>query len=161
MLHELQSESRSVVYALPPQGLYSPWNSPGRNTGVGSLTLLQGIFPTQGSTPGLPHCRWILYQLSHQGSPRILEWVAFPFSHRSSWPKNRTGVSCIAGSFTSWATREALILLKFWHCFILHLSGVYTAVFSLAYYMALVSWCYCAVSICIMLWRINKNDIQI
>jgi len=42
---------------------------------VGSLSLLQGIFPTQESNPGLPHCRWILYQLSYQGSPRILEWV--------------------------------------------------------------------------------------
>jgi len=46
-----------------------PWNSPGQNTGVGSHYLLQGIFPTQGSNPGLPHCRQILYQLSHQGSP--------------------------------------------------------------------------------------------
>ena len=54
---------------LQPQGLYSPWNSSGQNTGVGSLSLLQGIFPTQGSNPGLPYCRWILYQLSHQGSP--------------------------------------------------------------------------------------------
>ena len=52
----------------------SPWNSPGQNTGVGSLSLLQGIFPTQGSNPGLPHCRQILYQLSCKGSPRILEW---------------------------------------------------------------------------------------
>ena len=48
--------------------LYSPWNSPGQNTGVGSLFLLQGIFPTQGSNPGVPHCRWILYQLSHKGT---------------------------------------------------------------------------------------------
>ena len=46
-----------------------PWNSPDRNTGVGSLSFLQGIFPTQGLNPGVPHCRWILYQLSHQGSP--------------------------------------------------------------------------------------------
>ena len=49
--------------------LYSPRNSPGQNTGVGSRSLLQGIFPTQGSNPGLPHCRWIFYQLSHKGSP--------------------------------------------------------------------------------------------
>ena len=62
--------------SLQPHGLYSPQNSPGQNTGVGSLTLLQGIFPTQGSNPGLQHCRWILYQLSHKGNPRILEWVA-------------------------------------------------------------------------------------
>ena len=65
-----ESESCSVFSdSLPPRGLYSPWNSPGQNTGVGSLSLLQGIFSTQGSNPGLPHCRWILYQLSHQGSP--------------------------------------------------------------------------------------------
>ena len=51
---------------LWPYGLYSPWNSLGQNTGVGSLSLLQGIFPTQGSNPSLPHCRWILYQLSHK-----------------------------------------------------------------------------------------------
>ena len=51
-----------------------------KNTGVGSLSLLQGISLTQGSNQGLLHCRWILYQLSHQGSPRILEWVAYPFS---------------------------------------------------------------------------------
>ena len=58
-----QSESRSVVSdSLRPRGLYSPWNSPGQNIGVGRLSLLQGIFPTQGSNPGLPHCRWILYQ---------------------------------------------------------------------------------------------------
>ena len=68
----------------------TPWtiqsmNSPGQNTGVGSCSLLQGIFPTQGSNPGLLHCRWILHQLSHQGSPRILEWVAYPFSRGCSW----------------------------------------------------------------------------
>ena len=47
----------------------SPWKSPGQNTGVGSVSLLQGIFPTQGLNPGLPHCRRILYQLSHKASP--------------------------------------------------------------------------------------------
>ena len=46
-------------------------NSLGQNTGVGSLSPLQGIFPTQGSNPGLLHCRWILYQLSHKGSPTL------------------------------------------------------------------------------------------
>ena len=65
-------KSRSVVSdSLQPHGLYSPWNSPGQNTGVGSLSLLQEIFPTQGSNPGLSHCRQILYQLSHKGSLRI------------------------------------------------------------------------------------------
>ena len=68
------SESCSVMSdSLRPCGLYSPWNSLGQNTGVGSLSLLQGIFPTQGSNPGLLHSRRILYQLSHKGSPRILE----------------------------------------------------------------------------------------
>ena len=56
-----------------PHGLFSPWNSPGQNTRVVSLSLLQGIFPTQGLNPGLPHCGWILYQLSHQGSPEPKE----------------------------------------------------------------------------------------
>ena len=64
------SESYSVVSdSLQPHELYSPWISLGHNTGVGSLSFLQGIFPTQGSNPGFPHCRWILYQLSHKGSP--------------------------------------------------------------------------------------------
>ena len=72
--------------------LYSPWNSLGQNTGVNSLSW-------DLSNPGLPHCRWILYQLSNKGSPRILDWVAYLFSSRSSWPRNWTGVSCIGGGF--------------------------------------------------------------
>ena len=103
------SESGLVMSnSLWPHGVYSPWSSPGQNTGVGSPSLLQGIFPIQGLNWGLPHCRWILYQLSQQGSPRILEWVAYPFSRGSFWPRNRTRVSYIAGRFfTSCATREA------------------------------------------------------
>ena len=66
--------------SLRPHGLNHPWNSLGQNTGVGSLSLLQGIFSTQGPNPGLLYYRWILYQLSHRGSPRILEWVAYAFS---------------------------------------------------------------------------------
>ena len=89
---ESESESHSVMSdSLWPRGLYSLWNSPGQNAGVGGLSLLQGIFPTQAFNPGLPHCRWILYQLSHQGSPRILEWVAYPFSSRSSNPEIKPG----------------------------------------------------------------------
>ena len=72
-----------------------------------SLSLVQGIFPTQESNPGLQHCRRSLYWLSHKGSPRIWEWVAYPFPSRSSQPRNQTKVSYIAGrSFASWATRE-------------------------------------------------------
>ena len=115
-----ESESPLVMSdSLRPHGLYSPRNSLGQNTGVGSLSLpnpgikprspalqadslpaepqekpknigvgtlsfIQGIVPTLGSNPGLTHCRVNLYQLNHKGSPRILEWVAYPFSGRSS-----------------------------------------------------------------------------
>ena len=105
-----ESESHSVVSgSLQPPWTIQFMKFSRQNTGVGSLSLLQGIFPTQGSNPGLLHCRWILYQLSHKGSPRILEWVAYHFSSRSSLPRNQTRVSCIAGGFfTSWATREDL-----------------------------------------------------
>ena len=111
-----KSLSRVLLFATPC--LYSLWNSPGQNTGVGSLSLPQGIFPTQGLNPGLPHGRRILYQLSHKGSPRILEWVAYPFSRRSSQCRKRTRVSCIAGRFfTNWAMREALIqYLMYFFC---------------------------------------------
>ena len=86
---------------------------PGQNTGVGNHSLLQGIVPTQELNPCLPHCGWILYQLNHHGSPRLLEWVVCPFSSESSWPRNWTRVSCIAvGFFTSWATREAPTLCR-------------------------------------------------
>ena len=102
------SESRSVV-----SDSATPWTIESmefwRITGVGSLSLLQGIFPTQGSNPGLSHCRQILYQLSCQGNQRILEWVAYPFSSGSFWPRNGTGVSCIADRcFTNWTIRVAL-----------------------------------------------------
>ena len=74
--HMLGSETKSHSVLsnsmdLRTYGLYSPWNSPGQNTGVGSLSLLQGIFPTQGSKPGLLHCKWILHQLIHQGNPSV------------------------------------------------------------------------------------------
>ena len=88
-----------------PPGSSVHGDSPGKNTGVDSHVLFQGIFPTQGSNPGLPHCRQTLYHLSHQGNPWILEWVASPFSRGSSWPRN---VSCIARwLFTFWAPGEA------------------------------------------------------
>ena len=77
-LYEYMNESCSVVSdSLRPHGLPSPWNSPGQDTGVGSLSLLQGIFPTQESNQGLLHCRRILYQLSYQDSPK---------DHRGSHP---------------------------------------------------------------------------
>ena len=99
-----ESESRSLVF-----NSFNPMDySPGQNSRMSSLSLLQGIFPTQGSHPHLPHCMQILYQLSHKGSPGILEWVTYPFSRGSSWSRNQTRGSCIAGGFfTSWTMREA------------------------------------------------------
>ena len=97
---------------LQPHRQYSPWNSPGQNIGVDILSLLQDIFPAQRSNPGLPHCRQILYQLSYKRSLRILGWVAYSFS----WPRNRTGVSSIAGRFfTNWAIREAQNSKRWWY----------------------------------------------
>ena len=87
----------------------SPWNSPGQNIGAGSLSFLQGISPTQGSNSGLPHCRWVLYQLSHKGSLRIPEGVTYPFSRGSFQPRNQTGVSCMAGRFLTNNLRLSLI----------------------------------------------------
>ena len=119
MLHlvkvESEGESHWIVSdSLRPNGLYSSWNSPGQNNGVDNLSFIQGIIPTQGLNPGLPQCRWFLYQLSHLGTPRILEWVVCPFSSGSSQPRNQTGVSCTAGGFfTNWAIREALVNVQF------------------------------------------------
>ena len=101
----LSGSESSILLSVTPWTVES-MDSLGQNTGVGSLSLLQGIFPTQGLNPGLPHYRQIFffYQLSHKGSPRILEWAVYPFSRGSSWPRNRTR----AGKFfASWATREA------------------------------------------------------
>ena len=97
-----------------PTGSSVHGDSPGKNIGVGCHALLQGFFPTQGLNPGLPHRRQILYYLSHQGSPRMLEWVACPFSRGSSWPRNRTGVSCTAGRpFTSWSLEVSMMTWKY------------------------------------------------
>ena len=65
-----EGENRSVVSdSLQPHGPYSPWNSQARILEWVAFPFIQGIVPTQGSNPGLPHCRQILYQLSHKGSP--------------------------------------------------------------------------------------------
>ena len=93
----------SLLSHVWPTRLCCPWGFSRQEYWSG---FLQGIFPTQGLNPDIPHCRQILYCLNHEGSPSILEWVAYPFSSGSSWPMNRTRVSCIADGFlTSWATR--------------------------------------------------------
>ena len=90
----------------------SPWYSLGQNTGVGSCSLLQGIFPAQGLNAGLLYCGQILYQLSHQGSQRIVEWGAYPFSRGSSQPRNQTGVSCIVGGLFTFFLQERKCNIK-------------------------------------------------
>ena len=76
------SENRSVMSdSLQPHGLYSTWNSPGQNTGLGSLSLHQRIFPTQRSNPGLLHCRRILYQLSHKGNHKLIKEARHKRTH--------------------------------------------------------------------------------
>ena len=158
MTYQTESESESCLVmsdSLRPHGLYSPWNSPGQNTGVGSLSLLQGssqpMYQTQVSRIAgrfftswatrkaqYHRCRihtgfWRLstkkivewsevkdaqshltlcdpmdYTVHGTLQARVLEWVTFPFSRGSSWPRNQNGVSCIAGGFfTNWAMREA------------------------------------------------------
>ena len=112
------------THGLWPARLLCPWDSPGKNAGVGCRSLLQGIFPTQQLNPGLLHCRQILYRLSYREAPkvaqscptfcdtmgytvhgilqaRILEWVAFPFSGGSFQPRDQTQVSHIAGGFST------------------------------------------------------------
>ena len=103
------SEVKVMSDSLRP---YSPWNSPRQNSGVGSCSHLQRIFPTQGLNPDLqprsPTLQVDSLPAEPRGSPTILEWVAYPFSSGSSQPRNQTRVSCIAGGFfTNWATREA------------------------------------------------------
>ena len=101
----VESESRTCL-TLRLHGPSRPRNSPGQNTGVCSLSLLQGIFPTPESNPALLHYQQILCQLSHKGSPTILEWVAYPFSSRSSRLRNQPGVLlyCQANSLPTGST---------------------------------------------------------
>ena len=85
-LSELCLVTRSCLTFCYPIDCSPPGSSvhgdpTGKNTGVGCHALLQGIFPIQGSNPGLPHCRRILYQLSHQGSPVIICWISFTWLH--------------------------------------------------------------------------------
>ena len=121
-----ESERRSVVSdSLRSRGLYSPWSSPGQNPGVGSLSLLQGIFPT-GIEPRSPALQGTSLPAETQKSPRTLEWVAYPFSSRSSPPRNQTRVCCIAGRFfTNRAIRKVLLL----HRHLYYVSSIYCFLF--------------------------------
>ena len=104
------SESFSVMPdSLQPHGLYRPQNSLSQNTGVGSLSLFQGIFPTQGLNQGLPHCRRIFYQLSHKGSPSITGVGSLALLQGVFLTQELNPVSQIAGRFfTNRAIGETL-----------------------------------------------------
>ena len=91
-----ESEVTQSCLTLRPHGLYSPWNYPGQNTGVGSFPFSRG-FSQPGIEPRSPAWQADSLPAEPQGSLRILEWVAYPLSSRSSQPRNRTGVSCIVG----------------------------------------------------------------
>ena len=108
LYHEWKNNCYLVMYDyLWPLGLYSPWNSPGQNTGVGSLSLLQGIFLTQGSNSCVPHCRWILYKLSHKGSHKgsplwMKPWINFKLAY--CWDELR-GLWTLFYSLREWRPR--------------------------------------------------------
>ena len=93
-----------------PPGSSVHGDSPGKKTGVGCHAFYKGIFPTRGSEPRSPKLQVDYLQVDYlQGSPRILEWIVYPFSRGTSWHRNWTRVSCIAGQFfTIWATQKAL-----------------------------------------------------
>ena len=96
-----------------PMAYYSPWNSPGQNSGVGSCSLIQGIVPTQGSNPGLPHCRWILYQPSHseaEGGDHF-QLVTDGVQAKSGWPFTRKMEVGIGTSMIPWDCVKYLLTM--------------------------------------------------
>ena len=98
---------RDPIDCSPPDS-FVRGDFPGQNTGVGCHALLQGIFPTQGLNSGLPHCRRILYHLSYQGSPRMLEWVAYL---QGNFPGIKPGSLALqANSLPAKLLKEALVL---------------------------------------------------
>ena len=87
-----------------------PWGFSRQKYWSGLACPSPGDLPNPGIELRSVHCHWILYQLSHKRSPKIWEWVAYPFSSRSSWPRNWTKVSCITVRFfIDWAIRESPI----------------------------------------------------
>ena len=126
-------ESCSVVSdSLRPHGLYSPWNSPSQNTGVGSLSLLQGIFPIQGSNPRLLHCRQILYQLSHHGIPKLQLFPWGPWVYAKFCSASQYYTCCSWNQLTSGKISSPL-----WPCL---QSGIWAQQFLTALDSSHLSW---------------------
>ena len=111
-------------HGLQPVRLLSPWDSSGKNTRMGCHFVLQGIFPIQGSNPRLPHCRQILYNLSHQGSPNLLYLPLFNFTY------------LFFLSFLFFLSSQHISQFSF-HCYIPHLVSYFTFVFQLVLYLVL------------------------
>ena len=128
---ESESESRSVLSDSATPWLYSPWNSPGQNTGVGSLSLLQQIFPTQELNWGLLHCRQILYQLSYQGTchmeqPKIeknhplslsqteVTWEHIDEAHAFSLCRTRRSAQVCRSLISSMPFSQVPLTMTFW-----------------------------------------------
>ena len=121
-----ESESRSVVSdSLWPHGVYSPWNSPGQNTGVSGHSLLRGIFPPRGPNPGLLHCRQFLYQLSHQGSPKGQLEILLEFTGKFHLMSRLTVSALISSTnWVEWWCPEVCSLGVGWTAaFLLEASG--------------------------------------
>ena len=99
-------------YSLPGSSIHG--DSPGKNTGVGCHALLQGIFPTQGSNPGLPHCRWILCHPNHQGSPVSLDKLQEIVKDREAWHAVVHGVTKSQTRLSSWTStaKQRLFYLR-------------------------------------------------
>ena len=93
-----------------------PAEPPGKpkNTGVGSLSLLQGIFLTQGSNPGLPHYGQILYQLSHQGNPRTQDCIAYVFfpAQELNWDLLDLQADSLPTELSGKPKKEASVVMK-------------------------------------------------
>ena len=107
VLHSLSLRGRNT----PQFSQNSPWNFPGQNAGVGSLSLVQGIFPTPRLNPGLPHCRQIPYQLSYQGSPSHRTEVFISQNPKTLKASLWTGVTLLSPTGAAGSTCEALLLL--------------------------------------------------
>ena len=110
-----KSQCHSVVSdSLWPHGLYNAWNSPGQNTGVGSLSLLRGIFLTQESNQGLLHCTWILYQLRYQGSPSFFHIKSSKWSSLVSSPRSNSSLEATNPGIIHGSQQQPFSMLQFY-----------------------------------------------
>ena len=101
--------------SLQPLGLYSPWNSSGQHTGMGSLSLLQSIFPTQGSNPGLLHCRRVLYQLRHQIETKLNRWSVWVACKIWAWEWPAPCVTVWWGGSEWWGAPPSILPSPHFH----------------------------------------------